>query len=155
MSRRKDTSSSVGTRLKRARHLQHRTLKEASRALHIPLVQLQALEADTFAGAFAAPVYAYGALRAYAAWLGLDTKLLERLLAAQLKAARVSRSQLKVHTLPPWYERLIHPRLFIAASLVLVAGSIGSYIFWHIQSFWRLPRLVITSPAESIVREVG
>lgn len=146
MSRRKNTTRSVGARLRVARSKRGHTLEEVAHVLHIPLDQLQALEQDEGAKVFSAPVYAHGALRTYATWLGLDAKDLERALSAQLRAAHVNRSALRVHTLPRWYQWLVHPRTVIAVAGFIIVAAIGSYVVWQIRSFWRLPALALTSP---------
>jgi hypothetical protein len=151
MSRRKNTTLSVGSQLKSARAKRGHSSEEVATILHIPLSQIQALEADESARVFSAPVYAHGALRTYATWLGLDARALERMLAVQLREAHANRSQLKVHTLPRWYQWLFNPRVVIALAGLALAGVIGSYVFWQIQSFWRLPELVITSPETTYI----
>ena len=151
MSRRKNSTRSVGNQLQAARSDTGHTIEEVADILHIPLNQLQALEEDTSARVFSAPVYAHGALRTYATWLGLDPKVLERALAAQLRAADVNRSQLRVHTLPRWYQHLLNPRVMIALVVAAIALVIGSYVFWQVRSFWRLPELTITSPTITVI----
>lgn len=151
MGRRKTTNHSPGPTLRMGRERLGRSLEDASSSLHIPLQQLTALEEDTSAAAFAAPVYAFGAMRAYAAWLGIPTRPLERQLARQLKAAHANRSQLNVHTLPPWYERFLTARIVLAAGGATLAAGIVGYVAWQINSFWRLPALRITTPTESVI----
>lgn len=151
MSRRKNSTRSVGNQLQAARAQKGHSIEEVAQVLHIPLQQLQALENDTSAKVFSAPVYAHGALRTYATWLELDTKAIERALAIQLRDAHANRSQLKVHTLPRWYKQLANPRVVIALAAAAVALVIGSYVVWQIRSFWRLPALTITSPQTTVI----
>lgn len=144
---------SVGTQLQKAREQHGLTTEEVAQALHIPHKQIQALEEDTSASVFSAPVYAFGALRSYASWLSLDTRSLERALAQQLKEADASRSRLRVHTVPRWYTSLVNPRIIIALAGGIVAVVIGSYIIWQIRTFWRLPDLTITQPESSVITQ--
>lgn len=146
-------ASSLGQVLRSARQQRGIHLGEASTALHIPYQQLEALETDSAASVFPAPVYAFGALRTYAAWLEVDSRPLERILAAQLRAARVERSRLHVHTLPYWYERFITARTIIAAGGVVIALIVSSYVIWQVRSFWRLPLLEITSPESMVTQD--
>ena len=61
----------VGHQLRTRREQRDQTLDAAARATRIPRHALRALEDDRFDD-LAAPVYARGFLRNYAAWLGLD-----------------------------------------------------------------------------------
>lgn len=140
----------LGQQLHAARERLGVNLEEASHALHIPLRQLEALETDSAARVFPAPVYAFGALRAYAAWLGVESRSLERILAAQLRSAQAERSKLEVHTLPYWYE-LISARTVVTAAGIFIALIVGSYVVWQVRTFWRLPQLEITEPQESVL----
>lgn len=143
------TKPNLGARLRSARQQHGANLEAAAAVLHIPIKQLAALEENAAAEVFAAPVYAFGALRSYATWLGIDSRKLERELAAQLRAANVERSALTVYTLPHWYSA-ISARTVVAAAGVLLALLVGSYVVWQVRSFWRLPQLDITSPADAV-----
>jgi cytoskeletal protein RodZ len=74
---------SVGSQLRRAREAQKLTLEQASRATHIRLHYLQALEAGDF-DAVPSMVQARGFIRAYATYLGLNPESMLAALNASL-----------------------------------------------------------------------
>jgi len=74
---------SVGSQLRLAREAQRVTLEQASRATHIRLHYLQALEAGEF-DALPSMVQARGFIRAYATFLGLNPESMQAALNASL-----------------------------------------------------------------------
>ncbi len=125
------------------------TVKEVSHILHIPLRQLEALEQDDISP-FAAEVYAQGAARKYATFLGIDSQQVERALLRANKDTRTPVT-LSVYTPARWFERWQHPSVVIGGSILLVASLIGGYFLWQLRSFWQLPDVQILSPEQDVV----
>lgn len=136
-----DHQEGLGARLTQARLAQHISLEDASRDLHIPIKQLVGLEEEDFS-VFSAELYARGAYRAYAIYLGIYSMLASREFYRTLTHVR-QRVPLKLHTPEPFLESLINPRTVFIAGCVSIALIVGGYIAWQVQSFWRLPNLTI------------
>lgn len=132
-----------------ARVAQRRSLEEASKELRIPLRQLEALEHDQ-PQTFSATVYALGALRAYAKWLGLEERPLERAVASALREKSRPRP-LKLATFARWHERVLSGSTVLTMSIALGVLVVGGYVVWQVNSFWRLPHLTLSSPAQNVV----
>lgn len=151
MGTRRHTKEHFGDQLKSARVRHNISLDQVATELRIPLRKLEALE-EGDVSVFSAPVYAHGALRSYASWLGLRVQPLERELSTQLKEF-ANQTDLKIKTVPRWYERVLSGRAVLWATGVLSALVIGSYVFWQVGSFWRLPRIDITSPENDVINQ--
>lgn len=134
----------LGARLASARERQHVSLEDASRDLRIPMKQLIALEEEDLA-IFSAELYARGAYRAYATYLGMYNTVVSREFYRTLSHVR-QRIPLKLHTPETFLESLIHPRIIFVAGCLGIALLVGGYIAWQVQSFWRLPSLTISGP---------
>ncbi len=143
----------IGERLIKARNRHRLSLEQVAQELHIPLKQLQALEQEDYS-VFSAELYARGAYTRYAKYLGIDTRDSSRAFLRSLSHVR-ERIPLKLHTPETFFQRLIHPRIILAAAGVFLALLVGAYIAWQVQSFWRLPALKITSPISSVVEGSG
>ena len=98
MGKRKNTRVQFGEQLRSARVAQHLSIDQVAADLRIPARHLDALE-QSDVSTFSAPVYAHGALRSYAGYLGLRADTLERALSSELKTF-ANQTDLKVHTLP-------------------------------------------------------
>lgn len=146
-----DHQEGLGARLTAARNLKRISLVDASRDLHIPLNQLVGLEEEDFS-VFAAELYARGAYRAYAMYLGIYDKMASREFYRTLTHVR-QRVPLKLHTPETLLQSLINPRLIFIAGCVSVALLVGGYIAWQVQSFWRLPALTIEGSLSRLVSE--
>lgn len=141
----------IGDMLRRARERHKLSLQDVSNQLHIPVRQLEGLEHEDYS-VFSAELYARGAYAAYAKYLGIDTHMSARAFLRSLSNVR-QRIPLKLHTPETFFERLIHPRIILGASILVLALGVGAYIFWQIQSFWRLPNLVISGPSSFTTSE--
>lgn len=124
-------------------------LDQAEKDLHIPVAQLEALEAGDLS-AFSAEVYTRGAYTQYAEYLGIDSKTAQRAILRALSSVRVI-TPLKMHTPETWWQRIQSPRLVIFAIGIFGALLVGGYIFWQLRLFWQLPALRITDPVEHVV----
>lgn len=136
-----ESIAEVGERLKRARKKTQLAIEDISRELHVPAKQLIALEEGDYS-VFSAELYARGAYTAYAKYLGVDTDMSSRAFLRALSSVR-QRIPLTLHTPATFFERLIHPKIILAAIGIFLALLVGGYITWQLQSFWRLPDLTI------------
>ncbi len=141
----------VGGRLRHAREAQHLSLEEVSEELHIPFRQLRALEDDDLS-VFSAELYAKGAYTTYAKYLGIDTSISSHAFLRSLTHVR-ERIPLTLHTPATFLERLIHPKFILAVSGFFLALTVGGYIAWQLESFWRLPDITILAPQSSVTTE--
>lgn len=139
----------AGQLLHEGRNRLNLTLKEISDILHIPVRQLEALERDDISP-FAAEVYAQGAARKYASFLGLDIQQVERALMRANKDTRTPIA-LSVYTPARWFERWQHPSVVIAGVVILLACIVGGYFLWQLRSFWQLPDVQVISPERDVI----
>jgi cytoskeletal protein RodZ len=139
----------LGQRLIRAREQQKLSLEQISQDLHIPVNQLMGLEREDFS-VFSAELYARGAYRAYAMYLGIYSRSASREFQRTLLTVR-EHVPLKLHTPESFLESLLNPRIIFIAGCVTVALVVGGYIAWQVQSFWRRPHLEVTAPTSSII----
>lgn len=144
-----DHQEGLGARLTAAREQQYITLEDAVRDLHIPIKQLVALEAEDFS-VFSAELYARGAYRAYATYLGVYSTFASREFYRTLTHVR-QRVPLKMHTPETFFDSLMNPRTIFIAGCVGIALSVGGYIAWQVQSFWRLPYLMVSGPVSHVI----
>lgn len=135
--------------LVKARRAKKLTLAQAALETKLPLAHLSALESGDFS-VFAAEVYGRGAYLAYARYLGLNEGVAQRQVAQALLAAR-ERVPLKVFTPFRWVERFVSGRSVLWAGIAAIGLGVGGYIIWQVQSFVRLPALVLTEPAGVIL----
>ncbi len=138
----------VGRVLEEARCRQGLLLEDAATQLHIPAKHLRALEEGNLS-VFPAEIYARGAFRKYATFLGVAAESYNRAFQRTLSGAR-ELVPLRVHTPRPWLEAVATPRLFLALGLGALAFVVGGYVAWQVASFVRLPALAVNSP-ESVV----
>lgn len=144
-----DHQEGIGARLTSARLAKKVSLEDISSQLHIPVKQLVALEEEDFS-VFSAELYARGAYRAYAMYLGVYDKLASREMLRTLTHIR-QRIPLRLHTPQTWIDSLMNPRIIFIMGCICIALVVGGYIAWQVQSFWRLPVLAIDgSPSRSI-----
>lgn len=139
----------VGRPLASARRRQRLTLSQASSQLNIPVRQLQALEQGDFS-LFAAEVYARGAYRQYARFLGVYTERAERAALRTLSAVR-ERIPLRLHTPLTWFQRMATPRVIFVAVLGCIGLLVGSYIGWQVWAFLVVPSLTVSQPVSGVV----
>ena len=119
---------SIGTELAAKRGERGLSIDQVAASTRIRPEHLRALEADDYSQ-FAAPVYAKGHLRAYAAFLGLDPEdLIARL------PARVHAPDLAVKVMEKERRRgfAITTPAVAAAGLVLLAGAFAGYAWRQI-----------------------
>lgn len=146
-----DHQEGVGARLRAARETQSVTLEDAARDLHISLNQLHALEEEDFS-VFSAELYARGAYRAYATYLGIYNKSVAREFLRALTHVR-QRVPLTLHTPETFFDSLLNSRSIFIAGCIGIALFVGGYIAWQVQSFWRLPSLTIDGSLSQSVAE--
>lgn len=139
----------IGDRLRRERLLMHLSLEEVSGELHIPYKQLVALESDDYS-VFSAELYARGAYSTYEKFLGIATDESSNAFLRSLSKVR-QHVPLTLHTPALWFERLIHPTVILAAVGVFLALIVGGYITWQLDTFWRLPDVVINDPVDHVI----
>lgn len=136
-----DHQEGLGARLRVAREAQHIALEDASRDLHIPIKQINALEEEDFS-VFSAELYARGAYRAYTTYLGIYNKAVAHEFMRALTHVR-ERVPLTLHTPETFFDSLINPRIIFIIGCVALVLLVGGYIAWQVQSFWRLPALTV------------
>lgn len=138
----------VGARLQAARRERGLTLEEVATALRIPVRQLRSLEEEHLS-AFTAEVYARGVFRAYARYVGVAVPEVEHAFA---RAVASMRTMVPVKFLAPraWLSRMLTPRWLLMLIGIAAAGVVGGYVVWHVQSFLRLPRLLVREPASGM-----
>lgn len=139
----------VGKRLFTKRTLHKVSLESVSSELRIPVAQLRALEEEDYS-VFSAELYARGAYTSYAQYLGVYSAKDLRAILRALSSVR-TRVPLKLLTPDRLFDRLLNPRLVIIALGLCIALSVGAYIAWQVQSFWKFPDLAITSPVNHVV----
>jgi cytoskeletal protein RodZ len=138
----------IGKGLAKKRTAYKVSLEQISEQLHIPVVQLRALEEEDYS-VFSAELYARGAYTVYAKYLGVYSA---KDLRAILRALSTVRTRVPLRLLTPdrLFDRLLNPRLVIILIGLCIALIVGGYIAWQVQSFWRFPDLVITSPTQRV-----
>lgn len=125
------------------------SLEHVSEELRIPVAQLRALEEEDYS-VFSAELYARGAYTSYAQYLGVYSAKDLRTVLRALSSVR-TRVPLRLLTPDRLFDRLLNPRLVIIAIGICIALSVGGYIVWQVQSFWRFPDLTITSPVNHVI----
>lgn len=134
----------VGEALAASRGERGLTIGQVSTATHIRADQLTALE-EGDVSRFAAPVYALGHLRTYAAYLGLDGDLLAARLAVE---SRLVRPGLAINTGPARPRLLITSSAAGAAGLLLLAAAFTAYA-WRQMTAPSRPLVVAVEPVSS------
>lgn len=142
---------SVGQQFRQARQRLGVSLALVADQLKIPLSQLEALEEGDFS-VFSAEVYARGACLKYAQWLRLDVVRVEPAVLRELSGARL-RIPLQLYVPLSWAQRLLTAQLLWLLAGGMVAAAVSGYILWQVQSFFRLPPIVLEAPAISIIAE--
>lgn len=139
----------VGETLRKAREQKRISIEEAAKETHIPLAQIEGLEQENFT-VFSATVYATGALRVYARYLGIEVTMIERnLMMAMREQSRPKPPRLALFA--TWYERFISANTVVAGGALFAVAVVGAYVVWHVNSFWRLPHLKISEPTNQVV----
>lgn len=144
------SDTTVGKILVQARRLRKLSLAEVSQELKIPVHHLQALEEGDLS-VFSAEVYARGAFSQYAAFLGIHAEATQNAFLRVLSGAR-EYVPLRVHRPRSWLASKLSPRWVLAGALLAIAMVVGSYIAWQVQSFLRLPSVVLHEPATEIIQ---
>lgn len=139
----------VGKRLFKKRTSCKVSLEQVSELLRIPIAQLRALEEEDYS-VFSAELYARGAYTSYAQYLDVYSASDLRAILRALSSVR-TRVPLKLLSPDRLFDRLLNPRLVIIALGLCIALSVGGYIAWQVQSFWRFPDLVIMSPSNHVI----
>jgi cytoskeleton protein RodZ len=145
---RQDTT--VGHLLREARERLGLSLPQVSEQLKIPVKHLHGLEEGDLSS-FKAEVYARGAFRHYADFLGIRSETTQRAFLRVLSGAR-EYVPLKVHTPRSWLASVLTPRWILALVIAAIAVLVGTYIMSQVQSFLRLPNITITEPASNVVQ---
>jgi cytoskeleton protein RodZ len=145
-------TTQIGQLLRTARQQRGVTLDAAAAALRIPKRQLAALEECELSD-FSAEVYARGAFMKYAAYLGVETLQTQK---AFMRALGESREPIPLKLLTPrsWLARVLTPYWLFAMIGGVAALVVGSYVVWQLQSFLRLPDLVVLEPQQAIVQDM-
>lgn len=136
----------IGQLLQAAREMRGLSIADCAAALTISPQQLIGLEEGELT-VFTAEVYARGAFAKYAAYVGVAPGLTRQF--QQLLSGARTLVPLRVLTPRSWLSRVLTPRWLFIAVGALVASSIGGYIAWQVQSFWRLPQVTLLSPTLS------
>ena len=144
----KEYDTRVGKALQQARLARGLTLSDASVALRIPLHQLKSLEACEL-HAFDAELYARSAFEKYAGYLGLETKTKQAFLRLLSGGREVV--PLKMLRRRSWLARVVTPYWILMLMGSAVAGVVGTYIIWQVQTFLRLPALALREPVNTVV----
>lgn len=134
----------VGEALAARRGERGLTIRQVSAAIHIRADQLHALEEGDVAR-FAAPVYALGHLRTYAAYLGLDGDLLATQLAVENPLVPPG---LAVGRGPARPRFVITTSAAGAVGLVMLAAAFSTYA-WRQMTAPSRPLVVAAEPASS------
>ncbi|OGY37361.1 MAG: hypothetical protein A3E36_02960 [Candidatus Andersenbacteria bacterium RIFCSPHIGHO2_12_FULL_45_11b] len=148
-SRKGGQHTDIGARLLARRIACNVSLEEISKELRIPVSQLAALEQEDYS-VFSAELYARGAYTTYATYLGTYSAKDLRSMLRALSAVR-TRVPLKMLSPDRLFDRLLNPRFVIIVLVACVAILVGGYIAWQVQSFWKVPDLVITSPMGYVI----
>ncbi|MEO6078028.1 MAG: helix-turn-helix domain-containing protein [Candidatus Andersenbacteria bacterium] len=138
----------IGKRLAQKRIKHKVSLEQISEQLHIPVVQLRALEEEDYS-VFSAELYARGAYTRYAQYLDIYSAKDLRAILRALSSVR-TRVPLRLLTPDRLFDRLLNPRLVVILIGLCLALIVSGYIAWQVQSFWRFPDLIITSPTQRV-----
>jgi cytoskeletal protein RodZ len=147
----KARDASAGEALRQARRRRRISLDQAGLALRIPPAQLKSLEEGNLS-IFSAEVYARGAYRKYAQYLGVEREEVHRAFLRSLSDAR-EMVPLKVPRLPGRMARLLTPTGVVVLSLAVGVALVGSYLGWQVQTFVRLPELEVVEPTEVVIQD--
>lgn len=152
-SSKKGGDTGIGQRLSSARIRHGISLQEVSETIRIPAKQLRALEDENYS-AFSAELYARGAYTTYARYLGVYNPKDLRLVLRSLSAVR-ERVPLRMLSPDKLFDRMLHPHSILFIAVGCLALLIGGYIAWQLQSFWKVPDLIITSPVNHVLQEAS
>lgn len=144
-------ASELGEKLRQARLSRHLSVIQVANALHMPSRHIEALEEGDL-GVFAAEIYARGACLKYAAFVGIESDALERVIWRALSASR-ERVPLKIHTAFSWFERLVTPRLILWGVVAAVGLTVTGYIIWQVQTFLQLPAVQLTEALPAVTSD--
>jgi cytoskeleton protein RodZ len=143
-------SYTLGEQLKNFRSEGRVTLFEVSRETKIPVKYIEMIEEGKYEK-LPPDVYVKGFLRAYAEFLGIDSKKIinlyerEKDIKSNLnggeKKTPIAKKKTKMSNF------VVTPRIIIAVSVAVVVIGGFSYLYGQIGRFAAVPRLVITSPA--------
>lgn len=143
-------SRSLGSILKAARTKANYTLEQAEKETKICLKYLVALEEGNYT-ALPAEAYNVGFVRTYAQFLRLNQEKILRMYREERSNTHFSPSDRAV-TLAPrkmsdWHF-LVTPRLLGIAVLLVVFGSLASYVFIQLRSFAQPPAITMNVPTQ-------
>lgn len=150
-SRRVTGDHRVGEALRAARRRLKLSLDEAGVTLRIPPRQLKSLEEGDLS-AFAAEVYAHGAYVKYARFLGIKSDHAHRAFLRALSEAR-ELVPLAVPRAASWLARVWGPAGVLVLTLLAGVGLVAVYLAWQVQTFVRVPPLVLDEPREVLVEQ--
>jgi cytoskeletal protein RodZ len=120
-------------------------------ALRIPPTQLRSLEEGDLS-VFTAEVYARGAYRKYARYLGVEAPQAHYAFMRSLAGAR-ELVPLRVPQTSPWLQRVWTPAGVIILTIVGGVLLVASYLAWQVQTFVRLPSLELTEPSALVLQQ--
>ena len=143
--------ATVGAILAQARHTQGLSIREIAAILKIPAKQLQALEEGELT-VFPAEIYARGAFRKYADFLGVRAEETQRAFLSVLTGAR-EYVPLRVLRPKTWLAAHYKPWWVIAGIVASVALVVGSYVAWQVASFVRLPDMELLQPHAGVTHD--
>jgi cytoskeletal protein RodZ len=144
---------SAGEALRTARRRQKLGLNEIAVALRIPPVQLKSLEEGNFS-VFAAEVYARGAYRKYARYLGVERRQVHHAFLRSLSGAR-ELVPLRLPQTSSWLQRVWTPAGVVVLSIAGGVLLVASYLAWQVQTFVRLPALELTEPSAVVLAQAS
>jgi len=145
--------ATVGIILARARVAQGLSIAQAAEILKIPVKQLRALE-DGELTVFPAEIYARGAFRKYADFLGVRAEETRRAFLSSLTGAR-EYVPLRVHRPKTWLAAHSKPRWMLLAIVAGVALVVGGYVAWQVALFVRLPDVAFGEPRFGVARDTS
>lgn len=132
----------IGQALAAGRAERGLSIEQAAASTRVRPEHLRALEADDFAG-FAAPVYAKGYLRTYAAYLGLDAEELLAQMPAEPKRPSLALGLQSAVRRP---RAVLTTPAVAAAGLVLLGGMFTGYAWRQVTADQRTPAAIVSPP---------
>ena len=140
----------MGQQLRGARLSKSLTIDEVAVRLRIPPKYLRALEKGKLSE-FSAEVYAKGAFKKYATFLGVQEQGLWHIFLRSLAGVRKNKP-LQLPVPATWLQRVLRPTGIFIVALGLTVVAVATYIGGQVKSFVSVPELALLEPHNSIIR---